>query len=473
MLEARETDASRRGVFCFAFDLGRGFFMHIYANLVVLGLGGMALISFSAFQVFTPAITFLLSFFVFLVFLLVAFLNTRAWIEKEHHRKIRTLKEQYERKIRRIKNEYDTATLEKAIREGTKTLIKNAVDYLKIENIKNEMPPSAAIQNLQLDKYGQIIELLADFSLILPDYDENRRIVEREINHQIEIYEIDEKLFAEFLKTILGKYHLTVTKKMRERLQLVAGSQSRLCPACKERIPVHSVVCRYCGHSMAPKPPVPKRGGEKGSSGFREEAPGGPAAASGPKFTDGGPREASVAVRLRSAVKSGGAKPAADGAKPANELEYVRRGKALYESGAYHDAIRLLTRAIALNPRAVQAYYARGVIFTRLDQPERAQQDFQTAEKMGHPKAAQALNALKFSETQEWRAESGPDAGSGIDSGGEADGNARSGTESPSPSGNREEADSGAPADGAVESEAVVSGDSDAPVRAEVRATVS
>jgi len=379
--------------------------MHIYANLVVLGLGGMALITFSAFQVFTPAITFLLSFFVFLVFLLVAFLNTRAWIEKEHVRKIQTLKNQYERKIRRIKNEYDTATLEKTIREGTKTLIKNAVDYLKIENIKKEMPPSAAIQNLQLDKYGQIIELLADFSLILPDYDENRRIVEREINHQIEIYEIDEKLFAEFLKTILGKYHLTVTKKMRERLQMVAGRQSRLCPACKERIPVHSSDCKYCGQSLVPKPAASGGAEETRSSPLRGGTTSGADEASGPKFTDGsdGASEAAPAsARLRSAVKS-------EGRKPANELEYVRRGKALYESGAYHDAIRLLTRAISLNPRAVQAYYARGVIFTRLEQPERAQRDFQTAEKMGHPKAGQALNTLKFAETQEWRSESDAD----------------------------------------------------------------
>lgn len=443
--------------------------MHIYANLVVLGLGGMALITFSTFQVFTPAITFLLSFFVFLVFLLVAFLNTRAWIEKEHYRKIRTLKEQYERKIRRIKNEYDTATLEKAIREGTKTLIKNAVDYLKIENIKKEMPPSAAIQNLQLDKYGQIIELLADFSLILPDYDENRRIVEREINHQIDIYEIDEKLFAEFLKTILGKYHLTVTKKMRERLQLAAGRQSRFCPACKERIPVHSSDCRYCGHVLIQKSAGSKDGGTPRQAPFRGVSSGDSQKGAGSKFTDGSSESAPASARLRSAVKS-------DGPKPANELEYVRRGKALYESGAYHDAIRLLTRAISLNPRAVQAYYARGVIFTRLEQPERAQQDFQTAERMGHPKAAQALSALKFSETQEWRAES------------DGDGETETGAKTPrakslSDSEGRDQTDSDVKkdvgtegqTDGEGESEAAMADESetDPDARAKVRATVS
>ncbi|MFP4031454.1 MAG: tetratricopeptide repeat protein [Desulfococcaceae bacterium] len=438
--------------------------MHIYANLVVLGLAGMALITFAAFQVFTPAITFLLSFFSFLVFLLVAFLNTKAWIEKEHLRKIQTIKDGYERKIRRIKNEYDTATLEKAIREGTNTLIKNAVDYLKIENIKKEMPPSAAIQNLQLDKYGQIIELLADFSLILPDYDENRRIVEREINHQIEIYEIDEKLFADFLKTILGKYHLTVTKKMRERLQLAAGRQSRLCPACKERIPVHSTDCRYCGHVLMPKSAGSKEAGSSRQVPFRGLSSGDSEKGAGPKFTDGSSESAPASVRLRSAVKP-------DGRKPANDLEYVRRGKALYESGAYHDAIRLLTRAISLNPRAVQAYYARGVIFTRLEQPERAQQDFQTAERMGHPKAAQALNALKFAETQEWRADSDADGES--ETGAQAESLSDSEDRDPTDSDARRDSGKKGQTAGEANSEAAAVDESDADARAEVRATVS
>lgn len=350
--------------------------MHMFTNLTVLGLSGIALIGFSSFQVFAPVVTFLLCLFLYLVFLLVSFLNTRAWLENEHHLKIRVLSDRYERKIRRLKNEYDTATLEKTIREGTKTLIKNAVDYLKIENIKKEMPPSAAIQNLQLDKYGQIIELLADFSLILPDYEENRRIVEKEITHQIQIYEIDEKLFAEFLKTILSKYHLTVTKKMRERLQLAASRQRRVCPQCREAISIKSTVCGYCGHDLTGRgKPASKPRAE------RRKSPPDPNAGAG-------------AGTVRELA-------------PGDELEWVRRGKALYESGAYHDAIRLLTRAISLNPNAVQAYYARGVIFTRLDQTDRAERDFLTADKMGHPKAQQALSALKFSETQEeWQ----PDA---------------------------------------------------------------
>lgn len=367
--------------------------MDIFTNLAILGISGIALIGFSSFRVFSPVVTFFLCIFLYLVFLLVAYLNARSWLDKEHHRKLRMLKERYERKIRRIKNEYDTATLEKTIREGTKTLIKNAVDYLKIENIKKEMPPSAAIQNLQLDKYGQIIELLADFSLILPDYEENRRIVETEINHQIQIYEIDEKLFAIFLKTILGKYHLTVTKKMRERLQFAASKQVRVCSRCRERIPVHASVCRYCGYDPA-EPGKPIRLDESVESAGAEPGAG---AKSGPKPELKSERKNPVAIAGRDAGE--GREP-----PPADAREWVRRGKALYDSGAYHDAIRLLTRAIALNPDAYQAYYARGVIFTRLEQSDRAERDFRTAERMGHPKARQALDALKFSETQDaWR----------------------------------------------------------------------
>ncbi|MCP4106611.1 MAG: hypothetical protein GY749_13925 [Desulfobacteraceae bacterium] len=119
--------------------------------------------------------------------LIITFLITKQWMEKEYEGKMRIMKDKYERKIRRLKKEHDTTTLEKTIRDGTQTLIKNALDYFKIENIKNEMGATAALQNLQLDKYGQIIELLADFSLILPDYQENQQIVKEEIDHQIDI----------------------------------------------------------------------------------------------------------------------------------------------------------------------------------------------------------------------------------------------------------------------------------------------
>jgi len=199
--------------------------MPIFANLIMLGIVGVALLAFSSLGVLSPSITFFISAVTFIAFFAIAFLNTRTWLEQEHRNKIQLIKDRYEQKIRRLKYEYDTATIEKTIRDGTNTLIKNAVDYFKIENIKNEMPPSAAIQNLQLDKYGQIIELLADFSLILPDYEENCMIVQEQINHQIAIYQIDEKPFADFLQSIMSKYLLTVDKKIRERRRPQAGEK--------------------------------------------------------------------------------------------------------------------------------------------------------------------------------------------------------------------------------------------------------
>ncbi len=96
-------------------------------------------------------------------------------------------------------------------------------DYFKLENIKNEMGDSAAIQNLQLDKYGQIIELLAEFSMILPDVKENQEIVQEEINHQIIIYLIDENPFALFLQRIMDKYMIALKKnKGKDRSEYVS-----------------------------------------------------------------------------------------------------------------------------------------------------------------------------------------------------------------------------------------------------------
>jgi tetratricopeptide (TPR) repeat protein len=283
-----------------------GVVMNIYSNLIVLGVIGFVLLGFASFQVLSPPISFALTVFSFSVFLLITFINVRAWIEREYDRKISRLKEKYERKIHRLKHEHDTATLEKTIRDGTKTLIKNAVDYFKIENIKNEMPPSAAIQNLQLDKYGQIIELLADFSLILPDHEENREIVLQEINHQIEIYEIDEKTFAEFLRTIMGKYLLTVNKKLREKLELSASRNLKPCPKCSRAIITTARVCKHCGHRFV--------------------------------------------IDFHAAAHH------VDARKTANDVaDWMKKGYRLYRAGNYEDAARVFTLAIALDPKARQA----------------------------------------------------------------------------------------------------------------------
>ena len=327
--------------------------MNIYSNLILLGVIGIVLLGFASYSVLTPLVSFTLTSFSFVVFLLITFINVNAWIEREHDRKITRLKEKYERKIYRLKHEHDTATLEKTIRDGTKTLIKNAVDYFKIENIKNEMPPSAAIQNLQLDKYGQIIELLADFSLILPDHEENREIVLQEINHQIEIYEIDEKTFAEFLKTIMGKYLLTVNKKLREKLELGAAGNLKSCPKCARTIAPTARVCKHCGHRFVIDLCIADQSSQTG--------------------------------------------------RTENEVtHWLKKGYGLYRAGNHEDAVRALTMAIALDPQAKQAYYNRGLSYKHVDRVKDALEDLQAAARLGHQKARELLSTIKHSDTQEW-----------------------------------------------------------------------
>lgn len=321
--------------------------MRIYSNIIILGITGIILLAFSTMRMLDPWLSFGLSAVFFIVFLLITFANIRISVQREYEGEIRHLKETYEKKIRRLKHEHDTTTLEKTIRNGTKTLIKNAVDYFKIENIKNEMPPSAAIQNLQLDKYGQIIELLADFSLILPDYEENRQIVLQEIHHQIDIFQIDEKAFADFLRSIMDKYLLTVNKKIREKIRQNSLRQMKTCPNCYERIPVGAKICRHCSHSLT------------------------------------------VTVNQK------------DSSHPPKQEEWFRKGNALLSSGKAEEAIHCFSQVIHLNPKAKEVYYARGIAYQKMDNDRMAIEDFKTAGSLGHTKARESLNAVMFSRTQE------------------------------------------------------------------------
>ena len=321
--------------------------MQIYVNLFLLGMIGIALLAFSFFQMINIYLSFTISALAYIIFILITFINTSSWLTKEHEKNISSLKEKYEDKIRSLKNEYDTAMLEKTIRNGTKTLIKNAVDYFKVENIKNEMPPSAAIQNLQLDKYGQIIELLADFSLILPDYDENRQIVLQEITHQIDIFLIDEKPFAEFLQTIMGKYLLTVNKKVREKIRQNVLKHMKACPNCSERVSNDAKICKYCGH----------------------------------KFI----------------------KPLDKDALIKKETGLIKQGYDLYKTGKFEQAIKCFSLVIQMNPKADQAYYGRGFIYNKINKYQNAVEDIQLAARLGHKKAKEFLSTIQFAKTQEYQ----------------------------------------------------------------------
>lgn len=256
-------------------------------------------------------------------------------MEEQAEIKSLKLKEENDKRIRRLKKEHDTTTLEKTIRDGTQTLIKNALDYFKIENIKNEIGTSAAIENLQLDKYGQIIELLADFSLILPDIKENQKIVEEEITHQIKIYQIDENPFAMFLERIMRKYLVTVNKKIKEKIEQEHMESMKICPQCAERILPKAKVCKHCGH------------------------------------------------KLHSIERLSSQNPILP--------DRIENGKNLYKSGLFKEAIKEFDTAIHDKADNAVAYYNRAVVHSKLGNREQARADLKEASNLGHKKAKELL----------------------------------------------------------------------------------
>jgi tetratricopeptide (TPR) repeat protein len=313
---------------------------------MIIGVTGIGLSAYLFFEVPDPNISFVSAALAYILSLLITFIITKREVEKEYNGIIDCLKKEYKTKIHKLKREHDTTTLEKTIRDGTRTLIKNALDYFKLENIKNEMGNSAAIQNLQLDKYGQIIELLAEFSLILPDVKENQEIVQQEIYHQITVYEIDEKPFAMFLQRIMEKYVITVKKKIREKRDLGTQKDMKRCPRCAEMILPKAHVCRHCGHE------------------FR----------SAPRSSDTPQR---------------------------TEIDWLKRGQLLYRSGNLQEALSMITNAIDLNPKSGIAYYQRGIVHEKIGNQKRALDDLSTAAQLGYKKALEILKSSMV-DTQQW-----------------------------------------------------------------------
>ena len=309
--------------------------MSAYTTLLVIGVMAVCLTGYLPLQITSKALSVVTSMFISTVALTATFIITKNWLDKEHEAKTAAMLKKYDRKIKRLKKEQDTSTLEKTIRDGTKTLIKNALDYFKIENIKNEMGATAAIQNLQLDKYGQIIELLAEFSLILPDYQENRQIVQEEIDHQIAIYEIDEIPFALFMQRILEKYSVTVDKKIREKEDMNKLISMKTCPRCAERVLLKAKICKHCAYEF--------------------------------KTVSKTPVHNTVA------------------------LDRVEKGRALFNSGKYNEALDVLNGAIDLKPNHAKAYYNRAMVYNKIGRIKDAENDLKEASYLGDKRAQELL----------------------------------------------------------------------------------
>jgi len=62
-----------------------------------------------------------------------------------------------------------------------------------------------------------------------------------------------------------------------------------------------------------------------------------------------------------------------------NEHAYMERGKLLYRSGQFGDALGPFTDAINLNPQSAQAYYWRGIAYSSLKEPDKAIEDLTEA----------------------------------------------------------------------------------------------
>jgi len=313
--------------------------IHTYMKLMIAGLIAVGVPAYLSVQITDTEqqhLTFIVTTISTLLCLTATFLIAKNYLNEKYEDEIKAITEKHEGIIKDMKREHDTATLEKTIRDGTQTLIKNALDYFKIENIKNELGATAALNNLQLDKYGQIIELLVEFSLILPDRMENQKIVQREIDHQIKIYHVDERPFAIFLHRLMEKYLMSLTKKVKEKVEH-AAAETKICPRCAETVSDDSVICKHCNYDFKTAPKTPAHG--------------------------------TIAV------------------------DRFEEGRKLYNMGNYQEARDMFSKAIELKEDYAGAYYNRAITCYRLGNMEEYEDDLKEASYLGHRRADEILNS--------------------------------------------------------------------------------
>gem|GEM_PF-779744 len=321
--------------------------MNVYIGLTIVAFMAVCLSAYLPFQTSDKSVSILMIIVSTIFSMTLTFVITMQWRKKIKDERIRKIEAEHEKKIHMMEKKHDTTNLEKTIREGTLALIKNALEYFKLENIKNEIGESAAIENLQLDKYGQIIELLAEFSLILPDVTESQKIVQQELTHQIQIYQMDERPFSLFLQRIMDKYLITVHKKMLEKVSEKTLGLMKTCPRCRKRVLHRANICKYCRYEFRALPDDP--------------------------------------------VHSNMA------------LGQVEGGRKLYYGKNYKEAIRAFTRAIELKPNFAIAYYNRAICHYKINNNEAAKKDLKRASSMGHSGAEKLLKKMDRKKERQGR----------------------------------------------------------------------
>ncbi len=81
-------------------------------------------------------------------------------------------------------------------------------------------------------------------------------------------------------------------------------------------------------------------------------------------------------------------------------MNALKKGRTLYQSGNYQEALNVLTQAIEMNPKFGQAYYNRGILHEKLGNQQQALNDLTSAAQLGHKKAQKFL--LSYMDTQEY-----------------------------------------------------------------------
>ena len=73
-------------------------------------------------------------------------------------------------------------------------------------------------------------------------------------------------------------------------------------------------------------------------------------------------------------------------------MDRVEKGKSLYNDGRFEEALEVFNSAVELKPNYALAYYNRAIVFNKLGNNKRAEEDLKEACYLGNKKAQELLN---------------------------------------------------------------------------------